>query len=74
MENYVFDDICSNKKLQGWLRPSLRLFIKQLFENREKLAIFLAFFEKKIDFLIGKHYTVSKWSKRVVKWSKMEWR
>ena len=46
--------------------------IKQLFENVEKLAVSRPFFEKKIDFLIAKRYTVSKWSKRVVKWSKME--
>ena len=29
---------------------------------------------KNIDFFIEMVYTVSKWSKRVVMWSKMEWR
>ena len=30
--------------------------------------------EKNIDFSKSMVYTVSKWSKRVAKWSKMEWR
>jgi len=49
--------------------------------NKEKMfkmqiliffGIFLKKLRKKIDFLREKYYTVTKWSKMVVKWSKRE--
>ena len=62
--------VCSNA------HPFLYAFLEQVFEKLElsvkNTEISCKFYEKSIDLLREKEYTVSKWSKRVVKWSKVE--